>query len=387
MKYLKGKKKRLGRLATMMSCIGVLALVLAACGSSSGTAAGKTTSGTTSTKATSGSSGTSASGHSTTGITTTTAATATVRSTGIIIGEPLSPPKVPQLAVYVATALGYFHKAHLAVTIAPMPTGLATELGTTSGTINFGMAAGTDSIEAAAQGAKIHAIWVDYQRLDTVCIGGTGIKSVKDLIGKNVGSTGAGGFSATTMGACLKAGGVTPTQVKEITMTRSEFVPALHSGRIAAAVFHADTAYVVLHSVKGAHVLDYEYKTLPTYWYGSLNVIDSYAQANPKVTEETIGAMMAADRWMMNPKNNAAFVKLAMKHTGETEKAVQHAISFDRDKIKLWNTGCTVSQQSVQATAKILMNQGSITSIPSFSDVYNGQYCKAALKIAAQLAK
>ena len=307
-----------------------------------------------------------------------------VSSTPVIIGVPLSPPKVPQLAVYVAENLGFFEKVHLVVTIAYMPTGLQSELGTTSGSITLGMAAGTDSIEAAAQGAPIHAIWVDYAHLDTVCIARKTIKTVKNLIGKNVGSTGAGGFAATTMGACLAKGGVSASQVHEITMTRSEFVPSLESGRISAAVFHADTSYTILHTVKGAHVLDYEYKSLPTYWYGSLNVTNAYAKKNPKVVEDAIAAIMAANRWMMKPSNNAKFVKLAVRSTGETEKAVQYAIKFDRS-IKLWNTSCAVSKKSVGFTSRLLLKQGSITRLPAFSQVYDGKYCSAAKKIAAKL--
>ena len=308
----------------------------------------------------------------------------TVPSTPVIIGQPLSPPKVPQLAVFVAENLGYFEKVHLTVTIAYMPTGLATELGTTSGSITLGMAAGSDSIEAAAEGAPIHAVWVDYRPLDTVCIARKTIKTIKDLVGKNVGSTGAGGFAATTMGACLEAGGVSANQVHEITMTRAEFVPALASGRIAAAVFHADTAYTILHTVPGAHIIDTEYKSLRTYWYGSFNVKDAYAKAHPQVVEDAIAAMMAADRWMMNPHNNGAFVQLAMRVTGESRAAVQYAINFDRS-IKLWDTGCLVPSKSEPYTAKILLQQKSITRIPPFSAVYDGRYCGPAERIATTL--
>lgn len=304
-----------------------------------------------------------------------------VTGANIIVGEPLSPPEVPQQAVFIAKELGFFAKEHLNVKIAYMPNGLETELGTTAHSITIGMAGGSDSIEAAAQHAPIHAVWVDYQKLDLVCIGGPKIKSIKDLVGKNVGSTGAGGFSQTTMDACLTSGGVSPSKVKEITMTRAEFVPALASGRIQAAVFHADDAYTVQHSIKGSNILDYEYKTLPNYWYGSLNVRNDYAKAHPLNVERTIAALMMADRWMMNPANNAQFVKLAMKNTGESKGAVQTAINFDRDKIKLWNTGCNVSAKSIAFTGKLLHSQKSITSIPSFKQVYNGSYCTKALKL------
>ena len=299
----------------------------------------------------------------------------------VVIGEPLSPPLVPQQAPFIAQELGFFAKEHLNVKIAYMPNGLESELGTTAKSITLGMAGGSDSIEAAAQGAPIHAVWVDYQKLDLVCIGGPKVKSVKDLVGQAVGSTGAGGFSQTTMDACLTAGGVKPSQVREITMTRAEFVPALSTGRIEAAVFHADDAYTVLHSIKGAHILNKLYQTLPQYWYGSFNVRDAYAKAHPTVVEHAIAALIMADRWMMNPKNNARFVSLAMKNSGESKGAVQSAIAFDRS-IHLWNTSCAVSARSIAFTSHLLAAQKSITSVPTFKQVYNGSYCAAALKMA-----
>jgi ABC-type nitrate/sulfonate/bicarbonate transport system substrate-binding protein len=242
------------------------------------------------------------------------------------------------------------------------------------------MAGGSDSIEAAAQAAPIHAVWVDYQKLDLVCIGGPSIKTVKDLIGKNVGSTGAGGFAETTMTACLNGGGVQQSQVHEITMTRAEFVPALANGQIQAAVFHADDAYTVTHSIKGATILNYLYKSLPSYWYGSLNVTDSYATQHPLIVEHAIAAMILADRWMLNPKNNKQFISLVTKTTQESKSAVSAAINSDRS-IRLWNTGCGVSPGSIAFTSKMLKNQGAITSVPSFAQVYNGKYCTAALSL------
>ena len=301
-------------------------------------------------------------------------------TTTVTIGEPLSPPEVPQQAVFIARELGYFAREHLNVKIDYMPNGLQSELGTTANSITIGMAGGSDSIEASAQGAPIHAVWVTYQKLDLVCIGGPKISTIKQLVGQNVGSTGAGGFSQTTMNACLTAGGVNPSQVNEITMTRAEFVPALATGRIQAAVFHADDAYTVLHQIKGAHVLDDEYKTLPNYWYGSLNVRDGYARTHPLVVEHAIAALMMADQWMSNPKNNAKFVDLAMKNTSETRGAVTTAIKFDRS-IGLWNTSCAVSPASIAFTSHLLLAQKSITRVPTFAQVYDGKYCAAAAKM------
>src|SRR3984885_13806538 len=74
------------------------------------------------------------------------------------VGIALSPPKAIFFGPYVAEQEGFFKKEHLNVKFISMPNGLQTELGTTAGSIDFGFSSGTDSIEAAAQHAPIHAI-------------------------------------------------------------------------------------------------------------------------------------------------------------------------------------------------------------------------------------
>src|SRR5487761_1463953 len=300
--------------------------------------------------------------------------------TTVILGQPLSPPKVPQQAAFVAQAEGFFAKEHLQVKIDYMPNGLASELGTTAGSIHIGMAGGSDSIEAAAQGAPIKAIWADYPPLDLVCIGGPKITTVHDLVGKNVGTTGPGGFAATTLAACLQNGGGSLKQVNEISMERAQFVPALATGRIQAAVFHADDAYTVLHSVKGLHILNYLYKTIPLYWNGSLNARNAFATSNKSEVVRTIAALMLANRWMMNPSNNAAFVRIAVADTHESSGAVQYAIHFDRS-IHFWNTSCAVPSGIISYTTQLLIKEQAITHSVNSSQVYDGSYCEAALKL------
>ena len=238
------------------------------------------------------------------------------------VGIALSPPKAIFFGPYVAQQEGFFAKEHLHVHFISMPNRLQTELGTTAGSIDFGFSSGTDSIEAAAQHAPIHAIWSYGTRLDTQCIGAPGISSAKSLIGKPVGSTGTDGFSITLLQACLEPAGVHLSQVKPINMVRSEFVPAMVAKKIDAAVFHADDAYVITHQLKGATVLSSEYKVLPNWWYGGVSMLDSYGKAHRAVVIRFLTAMMLADRWMNSPAHTAALIALGTKVSGEDQPAV-----------------------------------------------------------------
>lgn len=303
--------------------------------------------------------------------------------TTVNVGIALSPPKAIFMGPYVADAEGFFAKEHLRVHFISMPNGLQTELGTTAGSIDFGFSSATDSIEAAAQHAPIHAIWSYGTKLDTQCIGSPGIKSAKGLVGKPVGSTGTDGFSITLLQACLEPAGVHLNQVKPINMTRSEFVPAMVAKKIDAAVFHADDAYVITHQLKGSSVLESEYQAIPNWWYGGVAMLDSYGKSHHDVVVRFLTAMMLADRWMNDPAHNSALVALATKTTQEDQPAVAYAINFLR-KSGTWPNGAGLDQAAVDYTAGILAKYKDIPAQPSFSQIVDPSYAnEAAAKLGS----
>lgn len=294
------------------------------------------------------------------------------------VGIALSPPKAIFFGAYAAQQEGFFAKEHLHVKFISMPNGLQTELGTTAGSIDFGFSSATDPIEAAAQHAPIHAIWSYGTKLDTQCIGAPGIKTAKNLIGKNVGSTGTDGFSITLLQACLEPAGVTLSQVKPVDMVRSEFVPAMVAGRISAAVFHADDSYVITHQLKGATVLSSEYKVFPKWWYGGVSMLNSYGQAHRAVVVRFLAAMMLADRWMNNPANTSALVTLGVKVSSESQPAVAYAVKF-LQAAQAWPNGTGLNPTQVNYTASILAKYKDIPSQPSYSQIVDPSYANAAL--------
>jgi NitT/TauT family transport system substrate-binding protein len=294
------------------------------------------------------------------------------------VGIALSPPKAIFLGAYVAQQQGYFAKEHLHVNFISMPNGLQTELGTTAGSIDFGFSSGTDSIEAAAQKAPIHAIWSYGTKLDTQCIGAPGIGSAKDLMGKPVASTGSDGFSITLLQACLEPAGVHLSQVTQVMMTRSQFVGAMTAGRIKGAVFHADDAYVMAHSLQGTKVLESEYQTIPQWWYGGVSMLDSYGKAHPDVVVRFLTAMMQADRWMNNPANNAALDAIGVKETQEDPAAVAYAVNFLRSS-GTWPDGTGLSPAQINYTAGILLKYKDISTQPSYTKIIDDSYANQAL--------
>lgn len=296
----------------------------------------------------------------------------------VVLGIALSPPKMVFLAPYVAQDKGFFAKENINPKFLPMPNGLETELGTTSGAIDFGFSSATDAIESAAAGSPIHAIWSYAPKLDTQCIASGNINTAKDLVGQNIGSTGTGGFSYTQVYACLKPAGVEVKQVKLINMTRSQFVPSLVSNRIKAAVFHADDAYTVLHSGVALKNLDNEYESMPQWWYGGVTVLDSYAKANPDLVKRFLTALVEADRWMTDPANKDEVLKIGVKYTQEDPAAVAYAYDFIV-KGHLWTLNDGMDPAAEQYTAQQLLDFKEIDKLPSYSQVVDNSYINAVL--------
>jgi len=302
----------------------------------------------------------------------------------ISVGVALSPPKVVFMAPYVAQAQGFFAQEGLQANLISMPNGLNTELGTTAGSINFGLSSATDSVEAAAAKAPIHAIASYGAKLDTECVAAPGYNTAAKLRGQNVGTTGAGGFAATTLAACLKPLGLTLADVHPVTMTRSQFVGGLATGAIKVAAFHADDAYVVLHQIKGSTVIDKQYQTLPNWWYGGVASLDSYTKTHPVVTEHFLAALILANNWINNPKNFNALVKLAVRATGEDKAAVIYALKFN---IGAKSFTTAVNPASVNWTARECKAVGDISVVPTYSQIVNTKYLVAAEKLVKSQMK
>jgi ABC-type nitrate/sulfonate/bicarbonate transport system substrate-binding protein len=298
----------------------------------------------------------------------------------VTAGLALSPPKVVFLSPFVAATEGFFAKEHLRIKEEYMPTGLEVELGTTAGAINFGLSSGTDPIEAAAEGAPVRAIGSYGEKLDTVCIVPKTIKSAKTLIGKPVGTTGATGFAYTTLNACLVAGGVKITEVHTITMTRAEFVSAIEDHKIYAASFHADTGYVVLHTLPGSHVLYKEYESDPTWWYGAISTKLAYARTHKSIVERFLAALALADRWMNTKKNTAKLITIGVKATGESRAAVNYAVHFEIAS-HTWSTTLALVPKRIDFTTEELLHLKEITHKPTYTEIVTTTYLTGALEL------
>jgi NitT/TauT family transport system substrate-binding protein len=291
----------------------------------------------------------------------------------------VTPPKVVFLVPFIAKAEGFFDREHLHVNLISESSGVPAFLSTVAGSTKFSFTSATDPIIAASHGQAAHVIWAYGLKLDTVCIG-DGVKSAKDLVGKNVGVTDTGGFAQTLLQACLAADNVNIRDVHQINMHRSAFVPAMVSGRISAAVFHADGAYTILKKAPNAKVLAYEWDTLPQWWYGALAANDAYSKENAGEVKRFVRALVLASRWMYDPANKAKVIADGAKASGEDPEAVEYAYNL-MIKGKIWpvNQGLP-SKESYDFTAGKLKAFGQIDNIPAYEKTIDSSYVDAVLQ-------
>ena len=290
----------------------------------------------------------------------------------------VTPPKAVFLVPFIAQAEGFFDKEHLHVQLVAEGSGVPAFLSTVAGSTKFSFTSATDPIIAASHGQAAHVIWSYGLKLDTVCIGND-VASAKELVGKNVGVTDTGGFAQTLLQACLSADNVDIKTVHQINMQRSGFVPAMVSGRISAAVFHADGAYTVLKKAPGAKVLAYEWDTLPQWWYGALAANDAYSKANAGEVKRFLRALVLASRWMYDPANKAKVIADGAKASGEDPAAIEYAYNL-MIKGKIWpvNEGLP-NEDSYKFTAEKLKAFGQIDTVPAYDQTIDSSYVKAVL--------
>lgn len=294
------------------------------------------------------------------------------------LGESLSPPKAIEFAPYVAQQEGFFAREHLHVKIISMPNGLETELGTVTQQIQIGLSSATDVIQSASVHAPIKAYWGSLGPLDTECIGGPGIHSVRDLIGKTVGTTGAGGFSYVTLQACLEAGHVRLNQVHVVSFaSRSAFVPALVLGRIQAAVFHVDDGIAVMQQDPKLHVIAKEYQTVPNWWLQSMDARVEYARGHQSIMRRVITALILADRWMYSHKQ--AVVNIGVRVSGEDRYVVSRAYDF-LARAHVWSLNSGFNKVAFRYTTRAMKKYGDITSVPTWNQVVDPVFANQVLK-------
>lgn len=310
--------------------------------------------------------------------TATTTSSRSAKLTHVRVGLALIPPKMVFIGFYVARDKGFFTKNGLDVKLMGEGDGVKSLRGTVAGAFDMAGTSADDVIAAATQGSGITSVWGYAMPLDSTLIADQSVKTLADLKGKNIGITDPGGFADVQVRAVLAQAHINPSDVHIISLpNRSEFVPAIVSGRINAAPFHVDDGLAAQEQDPNLHPVKAIYESLPNWWYGSLAVTNAYKKSNVATIEKFITAMIQADRWIYS--HRAQTIAIGIKETQESKTAVTGAFDF-LAKAHGWTVNTGLEKNRIMSTMQHEYQYKEIPRVPKFSEVADLTYANAVVK-------
>jgi len=298
--------------------------------------------------------------------------------TTVRFGLALIPPKMTFIGFYVARDQGFFKKNGIDAKLMGEGDGVKSLRGAAAGAFDMAGTSADDVIAAAAQGGGITSIWGYAMPLDTAIVADKSVKTAADLKGKKIAITDPGGFSDVQVRAVLAQAHVNANDTQIISMPdRSAFLPAIVSGRIDAAPFHADDGFAAQEQDKNLHVIAAVYKSLPYWWYGSLAVTNKYKAANRATIAKVLKAMIQADRWIYSHK--AQTIAIGVKETQESKAAVTKAYDFLKAAHE-WTVNDGLEKGRVMTTMRYEHRLKQIPRVPTYNEVADLSIVNGVLK-------
>lgn len=211
-------------------------------------------------------------------------------------------PYSDDASLFYAQDHGIFKKHGLNVTFVPQASPIVVEASMASGTEQFGFITTPVLINLTTKGVGVKCVSTvdgnestDPAHDTTVLVAakGSGIKSIKDLAGKNVAEVQLTSLNSLAVMVLAKQAGIDPHSIHQIQIPFPQMPAALAQGRVQAAVIVSPFTQTALS--EGATVLSHPNQVLfPNGTLTCLDAMSSYISANPKVVSEFRAAMNEA---------------------------------------------------------------------------------------------
>jgi NitT/TauT family transport system substrate-binding protein len=217
----------------------------------------------------------------------------------------------PNAGFAAAAAEGYYKQAGLDVTIVQGNGSANTAQLVASGRAQLAYADAVAVSQLIAKGAPMRIVATIYQSNpnEVSALKKTGIKSLKDLVGKKVGVP-AGSSQTTMLPLLLKANGLKESDMQMINMPVAAMVPSLLQGQVDAILGSMD-AYQIQLEQQGAELdnfrfADFGVPTVSTSIFAS----NSFIKDNPDLLKKFIAASLKGWSFALdNPDKTVKHVK------------------------------------------------------------------------------
>jgi NitT/TauT family transport system substrate-binding protein len=237
--------------------------------------------------------------------------------------------------LWVAEKEGFFRKNGIDIKLTNIPGGTQGAQALLSGGIDISFADPSSTISAIAAGAQLVEVMAITTIMPYYLVGAPEVKTVADLKGKRVGSSGLG-LSASRLALLVAFGtlGLDPNRDK-ITLVaaglESERIAGLAAGAIAGTVIGPEFRSKI--AQLGLNILA-DLRTIKIPWeQDALVTSRKFLEAKGEVVERVMKALLQGNAFVLNPANRASVVellrtRLGLKSTQEAEGAYEDLTHF-----------------------------------------------------------
>jgi NitT/TauT family transport system substrate-binding protein len=277
-------------------------------------------------------------------------------------------PYSDDASLFYAQDSGIFKQHGLNVTFVPQASPVAVEASMASGTEQFGFITTPVLINLNSKGVSVKCVSsVDGNQPSNpandstalVAAKGSGVTSVKDLAGKNVGEVQLTSLNSLAVEVLAKQAGIAPSSIHQIAIPFAQMPAALSQGRVQAAVIVAPFTQTAIG--EGATVLTHPNVDLfPNATVTCLDAMSSYISANSTVVSEFRAAMDQSIAYSQTHES-------AVKQSLVKGLSLTPAVAAKQTLATNWNA--TLNPASITLIEGYMKQFGEISSEPPASSM------------------
>jgi NitT/TauT family transport system substrate-binding protein len=290
-----------------------------------------------------------------------------VAQTKVVIGLPVG-NYAPFVPVYAARDLGLFTKNGVNVEITAFRGGAVAQQALTSGAVDIIDNAPYSAALAIQKGVKQKIIGPSVLTLkgwDIMVLPDSPIKAVKDLAGKNVAITAAGGLTDFYFRYAIHEAGVT---ANAIPVGGGGLVPALEGKRVDASTMHPPLPFELTLNKKGRSIFNIEAgvpANTPDVWVARQELIDK----DPKAVAAVLRSIyQAVDYMKAHREEGLNFFK---KYAGDTEDKV---VEWEQDQLLPTLPSAAKLDKKMLQNSIDLAKFGGFNDLPSVDEIYTDAF-------------
>lgn len=277
---------------------------------------------------------------------------------------------------------GFFKKHNVNVKLVWFPNYTDSLNALTAGQVDANCQTWSDTMGPLAQGQPLQAVLInDNSAGNDAVVGKPGIKSIKDLKGKNV-ATELGTVEQFVLDKALAANGMSEKDIHYVNIKVQDCPGAMVSGKIDACAVWEPNKSQLLKNMPGSNVL-YDSKSLPGLIPDLLVFQKKVVDARPKDIQNVVDAWYDMMGWWKTHPDDA--VKIMAARTSSPVDFYKNFITgtrlFDATEAQAAFTQSskpTSLYTSGGQVAQFLMDQKQIPKIPDYASAIDPTFVKAA---------